>query len=80
MRCAHVHPFSFGPLRFTLLRKVSLRWKGGKALPRPNGCAVHALRARPPFSAHVRVQRICITRNNTSMAAAHTAMPTKPHR
>ena len=28
---------------------MSLRWKGGKALPRPNGCAVHGLRARPPF-------------------------------
>ena len=47
------------------------------ALP---GYAGHALRARPPFSAHVLVQRICITRSSTSMAAAHTAMEMNPHR
>ena len=34
---------------------------------------VQALRARPPFSAQVRVQRICMVRNIASMATANTA-------
>ncbi len=40
-------------------------------VPRPTG--LHALRARPPFSAQVRVQRICMVRSITSMATASPA-------
>ena len=41
---------------------------------------VGVLRARPPFSAQVRVQRICTMRSITSIATASTAKATKPHR
>jgi hypothetical protein len=33
----------------------------------------HALRARPPFSAQVRVQRICIVRSMSNMTTASPA-------
>jgi hypothetical protein len=42
-------------------------------------CVAHALRALPPFSAQVRVQRICMTRSIISMMRASAANTKKPH-
>ncbi len=44
-----------------------------KRLARFDRCAIYALRARPPFSAQVRVQRICMNRSITSTTAEQAA-------
>ena len=51
------------------------RLRQGSARTEPN----QPIRARPPFSAQVRVHRICITRSIASMASASAAKSTKPH-
>ena len=77
----------FDTLAYPVLRyrRVSPNgWEDVKASTGSSRTAVsraanHAVRARPPFSAQVRVHRICISRSIASMASASAAKSTKPH-